>query len=162
MRWREEFSPDFKVPEELDILVGQGFLEETSWRSDPAPSFGARLKDKTWLRIWVGRPVPSGRAGGRFILLLQHDPASYTGALVIQTDLLEELFQSIDRILWQRGRKRPNYRLNLLVKERILFAARTGRWEPYHPRVGRARIDRYAGIAKWNPSPAKTLVLERR
>ncbi len=161
MRWREEFSPDFRVPEELDILVGQGFLEETSWRSDPAPSFGARLKDKTWLRIWVGRPLQGSRAGGRFILLIQDDPASYTGTLVIQTDLLEELFQRVDRLLWQRGRKRPNYRLNLLVKERFLFVTRTGRWEPYHPNVSRARIARFAGIAKWNPSPTKTPVLMR-
>jgi hypothetical protein len=65
MAWKEEFPPEYKVPTEIEDLVRQGILEDSSWGLDASPSFSARLM-KGWIRLWVEHPDLYHRMGSSY------------------------------------------------------------------------------------------------
>jgi hypothetical protein len=64
MAWSDEFPPEYEIPKEIEDLVRQGVLKDTSWRYDASPSFSARLA-KGWIRLWVEHPELMNRMGSR-------------------------------------------------------------------------------------------------
>lgn len=63
--WRREFPPEYEVPKEIEDLVRQGVIEDTSWALDSSPSFSARLV-KGWIRLWVEHPDILYRTGSQY------------------------------------------------------------------------------------------------
>lgn len=108
MQWKEEFSPGYRVPFEIEKLVEHGILEDTSWRNDPAPSFGIALRDKAWVRIWTEHPDRDHRKGfpSRFSLVVQRDLAMPFGETVLETDDVREALYHLDALLEERGTKK--------------------------------------------------------
>lgn len=86
--WLAEFPAHFCVPHAVGHLVRDSILEDMSWRNDPCPSFGARLKDHNWVRLWVDHPNPAARRmwETRYTILVQPDPAVTFGLRIIGTD----------------------------------------------------------------------------
>ncbi len=74
--WQEEFHSSYRVPRELGKLVGSGLVEDMSWRQDPCPSFGTKLRDKNWVRMWCEHPTSGLRRGwpDRYTVIVQPDP----------------------------------------------------------------------------------------
>ena len=74
--WEEEFPSSYRVPRELGSLVLSKVVEDMSWRQDPCPSFGTKLRDKNWVRLWVEHPNANLRHGwsDRFTVVVQPDP----------------------------------------------------------------------------------------
>jgi hypothetical protein len=75
--WRDEFPQHFAVPIQIEKMVEKGTLEDMSWKQDPCPSFGAKLKDKSWVRIWVEHPYSQERRGwpDLYTLVIGPDPS---------------------------------------------------------------------------------------
>lgn len=86
--WLEEFPASYRVPYEVERLVAAGTFEDMSWRHELTPSFGARLPDKNWVRIWVEHPDPRMRRmwDARYTVMIQPDPAVLFGLRIIATD----------------------------------------------------------------------------
>jgi hypothetical protein len=69
MSWREEFPPEYAVPEALDLLASQAQsdahgsgLIDTSWHNDVCPSFALRLPlEGVGVLIWADHPSTSER-----------------------------------------------------------------------------------------------------
>jgi hypothetical protein len=100
----EEFLPAYRVPAAIEQLVALGVLEDLSWRNDRSPSFGTRLRDRTWLRLWVEHPNPGARTRGtRFTVAIQQDPASGEGEVVARTERVEEALFHVSEIVDTRG-----------------------------------------------------------
>lgn len=103
--WEEEF-PAHEVPYDVRLLVGVGTLEDMSWKNDPAPSFGTRLRDKNWLRLWVEHQNPARRAGfpTRFTVMVQPDLAVPFGRRIAATEDLGEALHWVVETIKARGR----------------------------------------------------------
>ncbi len=86
--WDEEFPESYRVPREISDLVLAGTLEDMSWRLDASPSFGVKLKDKNWLRLWVEHVDPRARLGwkSRYTLVIQPDLVVPFGWKIVGTD----------------------------------------------------------------------------
>lgn len=104
--WKDEFSPSYNVPIRLENLVLAGALDDMSWRQDLCPSFGVRLKDKNWARLWVEHPFREGRRKWalRFTLVLQLDPEIAFGRMAAATDDFEQAYARLLETLNARGR----------------------------------------------------------
>lgn len=63
MSWREDF-PDYEIEKAILSMVELGYVQDTSRRFDPAPSFSAPLTGKRWLRLWVEHPDYEQRRAG--------------------------------------------------------------------------------------------------
>ena len=57
-RWAMQFDEGYGVPERILALVRLGYLQDTSLKGDGLPSFGAELKDGTYLKLWVAHVDP--------------------------------------------------------------------------------------------------------
>jgi hypothetical protein len=133
MIWEDEFPSSFRVPWPIEALVMRGILEEMSWRNDPAPSFGARLRDRRWARLWTEHPDPECRKRWpfRFILMIQSDPSSTAGEMLAETDDLAEALRRIEAVLYRHGRTGPSFRFTALLRRPgPWMAPRSGPWEP--------------------------------
>lgn len=105
--WEEEFPSSYRVPREIVRLVDSGVLEDMSWRQDPAPSFGARLRDKNWVRLWVEYPDPAKRLGWdhRYTVVVQPEPTIPFGCKMVSTENMYEALTWLTEILRMRGPK---------------------------------------------------------
>jgi|FLYN01.1.fsa_nt_gi hypothetical protein len=105
MVWLEEFPASYRVPKEIMRLVASGMIEDLSWRNDPAPSFGARLKDKNWIRLWVEHPNWERRGGfpTRYTVVVQPDLAVPFGRRLVATDDLGEALYWLTEVIRARG-----------------------------------------------------------
>lgn len=103
--WAEEFSPMYKVPYIFCKLAEDGVIEDMSWRNDPCPSFGAKLRDKNFVRIWVEHPMKDARKGWptRFTILVQPDLTVLFGRRILATDYLEEAYGQLLSLVRSRG-----------------------------------------------------------
>lgn len=88
MAWIEEFPSEYAIPREIERQVSVGAIEDMSWRYDPTPSFGARLKDKNFVRLWVEHPSYGGRRlwPTRYTLMIQPDLLIYFGWRICATN----------------------------------------------------------------------------
>lgn len=104
--WKDEFSESYQVPIEIENLVLSGAIDDMSWRQDLCPSFGVRLPDKNWVRLWVEHPWRGGRRkwAVRFTLILQPDPEITFGNIAAATDDFEEAYSKVLRTLNAKGR----------------------------------------------------------
>jgi hypothetical protein len=104
--WQEEFPSSFRVPKEIVRLASSGVIEDMSWRQDPAPSFGARLKDKNFVRLWVEHPDIERRMGWgrRYTLVVQPEPSIPFGWIIVSTDDVYEALSWLTELLRNRGR----------------------------------------------------------
>lgn len=114
--WREEFSKDFGVPIQIENLVEKGILEDMSWRQDPCPSFGAKLKDKNWVRIWIEHPYAQERHGwqDRYTVVVQPDPAVIFGWRMMSTDIFSHAFYTLQEIIRVGG---PRWKFKILAAD---------------------------------------------
>lgn len=112
MSWHQEF-PGHEIPHGVLLLVGSGALEDMSWRNDPAPSFGARLRDKNWIRLWVEHQDPSRRSEfpNRFTVMIQPDPAVPFGRRIAATEDMGEALEEIIRTMKTRGKTNGHFRI---------------------------------------------------
>lgn len=112
MTWQEEFPSSFRVPKEIVHLVDAGIIEDMSWRQDPSPSFGARLKDKNFVRLWVEHPDPSRRIGWdrRYTLVVQPEPSVPFGWKLVSTDDIYEALTWLTEVIRTRG---PRWRFKV-------------------------------------------------
>lgn len=103
--WEEEFPSSYRVPREVVRLVDRGILEDMSWRHDPAPSFGTRLRDKNWVRLWVEYPDPAKRMGWdrRYTVIVQPEPTVPFGWRMVSTDNMYEALMWLTELLQIRG-----------------------------------------------------------
>lgn len=99
--WEEEFSRSFKVPVDVMRLVRSGAIEDMSWRNDPSPSFGVKLRDKNWVRLWVEHPEPRRRRGwpDRFTIVVQPEPAIPFGWKMLGSEDPHEAVQWLTEII---------------------------------------------------------------
>lgn len=118
MSWKEEFPAGYDVPWELEKLVEHGVLEDTSWRNDPAPSFGMALRDHAWIRIWTEHPEARHRRGfpARFALVIQEDLGIPFGEMILETEDIKEALFRLDNILEERGTKKQWRQLGQLYR----------------------------------------------
>jgi hypothetical protein len=107
MYWQEEFDSSFRVPRDIVRMVESGILEDMSWRNDPSPSFGTRLKDKNWVKIWVEHPNPTGRVGwpDRYTIVIQPEPAVPFGWKMLGTENTSEALVWLTEIIRMKGPK---------------------------------------------------------
>lgn len=105
--WQEEFPSSYRVPREIVHLVEDGVLEDMSWRHDPSPSFGGRLRDKNWLRLWVEHPDPEKRIGWehRYTVIVQPEPTVPFGWKMVSTEDLCEALSWVAGIVRMKGPK---------------------------------------------------------
>jgi len=103
--WAEEFPPMYKVPHIFSKLAEDGIIDDMSWRNDPCPSFGAKLPDKNFVRIWVEHPMKDARKGWptRFTILVQPDLNVSFGRRALATDDLEEAYMKLMFLVRSRG-----------------------------------------------------------
>lgn len=112
--YEEEFPNGYKAPRQILDLVDSGLLEDTSWRGDKSPSFGAKLKDGNLLRIWVEHPNKSRRKGSpwRYSVFIQKDFESPPDDEIVETDDANEAAFWLRHILAERGLEvKPRFRL---------------------------------------------------
>lgn len=105
--WQEEFPSSYRVPKEIVRLVESGVIEDMSWRNEPSPSFGIRLKDKNWVRLWVEHPDPARRQGWehRYTVVVQPEPAIPFGWKMVSTDDVYEALTWLTGIMKMKGPK---------------------------------------------------------
>jgi len=110
--WQEEFPSSYRVPREVVRLADTGVLEDMSWRQDPSPSFGARLRDKNWIRLWVEHPDPNRRLGWehRYTVVLQPEPAIPFGCMLVSTEDVYEALTWLTEIVRMKG---PRWRFKI-------------------------------------------------
>ena len=110
--WREEFPGGYQVPREIELMVKQGLVEDTSWKGDASPSFGAWLRDNRLLRLWVEHPNYARREGSafRYTLLVQRGFTDPPEEWIVGTDDLEEVLEKLLWTIQERGRE-PRWRL---------------------------------------------------
>lgn len=110
--WKEEFPKHFMVPIQIENLVEKGVLEDMSWRNDPCPSFGAKLRDKNWVRLWVEHPYAQERKGwpNRYTLVVGPD-ASVCFGWKIAEDYFPYIFYAIQEIIRIGG---PRWKFKIL------------------------------------------------
>lgn len=111
--WEEEFSKTWAVSPRIMSLVQQGVLEETSWRQDVSPSFGARLKNGRLLRLWVEHPNPHRRESGspyRYLLTVQKDFGDPIDFVIVETNNIDLALSQLVERLEQEGQG-PKWRL---------------------------------------------------
>lgn len=103
--WHEEFPLSYRVPRDVERLVEMGVIEDLSWRNDPSPSFGARLKDKNWVRLWVEHPDSKRRTGwpDRYTIIVQPEPAIPFGWKVLGTEAQAEALSWLMEIVRMKG-----------------------------------------------------------
>lgn len=111
--WQEEFPSSYRVPRDVIRLVEAGVIEDMSWRNDPSPSFGVKLKDKNWVRLWVEHPDPHRREGlaDRYTIVVQPEPAVPFGWRMVATDDLYEALTWLMEIVRMKG---PRWRFKVL------------------------------------------------
>lgn len=112
MAWNEEFQETYRVSRYVTNLVEAGLIEDMSWRNDPSPSFGAKLKDKNWVRLWVEHPDPELRQGWpkRYTIVIQPEPDVLFGWKMMATDDLNEALAWLTHILLMKG---PRWRFDV-------------------------------------------------
>jgi len=105
--WQEEFPKSYRVPAEVLRLADSGVIEDMSWRHDPCPSFGTRLKDKNYVRLWVEHPDSERRAGWdrRYTLVVQPEPSVPFGWKLVATDDVYEALTWLTEVLRARGQR---------------------------------------------------------
>lgn len=106
--WQEEFSRDFMIPVQIENLVEQGVLEDMSWRQDPCPSFGTKLRDKNWVRFWIEHPHAKKRNGWpkMYTVVVNPDPGMADfGWKMIATDTFAHAFYALQEIIRVGGPK---------------------------------------------------------
>jgi hypothetical protein len=105
--WPDEFPASYRVPRDVERLVMSGMVEDMSWRNDPSPSFGAKLKDKNWFRLWVEHPDVHRRIGWphRYTLVVQPEPAVPFGWKLLGTDDLAEALLWAAQVVRMKGPK---------------------------------------------------------
>lgn len=110
--WHEEFPSVYRVPLEIVKLVESGVVEDMSWRQDPAPSFGRKLKNKNWVRLWVEHPDPVQRIGWdrRYTVIVQPDPSIPFGWKMVATDDIYEALTWLTGIVKLRN---PGFRFQI-------------------------------------------------
>lgn len=110
--WQEDFPSSFRVSKEILDLVYSGVIEDMSWRQDPSPSFGIRLKDKNFVRLWVEHPDRERRMGWdkRYTLVVQPDLAVPFGWKLVATDDVYEALTWLTEVLRTRG---PRWRFKV-------------------------------------------------
>jgi hypothetical protein len=111
--WQDEFPASYRVPKDIVGLVYAGVIEDMSWRNDPSPSFGAKLKDKNWVRLWVEHPDADRRAGwpDRYTIIVQPEPAVPFGWKLLGTNDLNEALSWLTEIIRTKG---PRWRFKVL------------------------------------------------
>jgi hypothetical protein len=57
--WKSEHGIEYDVPEEIDILVDAGEIEDVSWHNDTCPSFTHGKR-----QMFVDHADPARREGG--------------------------------------------------------------------------------------------------
>lgn len=152
MPWREEFPAWFRVPREVEVLAREKYLEDTSWRNDAAPSFGTKLRDGRWLRLWVEHPNPAFRRGWalRFTVLLQDDPSSTDGRTLAATENLEDTLWCLERTLRELGRGRVQIRFVALMGRRSRWVrVKAFRWIAYHDDRSQKCISQLQKSIRW-------------
>jgi hypothetical protein len=99
--WQNEFPSSYRVPRDLEKLVLSGVVEDMSWRNDPSPSCGVRLKDKNWVRLWVEHPDLNRRIGwpNRYTIVIQPEPAIPFGWKMIGTEDLPAALSWVAQIV---------------------------------------------------------------
>jgi hypothetical protein len=111
--WDEEFAKEWAVSPRIMTLVRQGVLEETSWRQDVSPSFGARLKDGSLLRLWVEHPNPHRRESDspyRYLLTVQKDFGDPIDRVIVETNNIDLALSQLVQTLEAEGQG-PQWRL---------------------------------------------------
>lgn len=110
--WKEEFPSSYRIPKEIVRLVEDGVIEDMSWRQDPAPSFGRKLRDKNWVRLWVEHPDPLRRIGWdqRLTVIVQPDPAIPFGLKMVST---EDLYEALTWLAWIIKTRSPGFRFQI-------------------------------------------------
>lgn len=103
--WPEEFPSSYRVPRDIERLAMSGIVEDMSWRNDSSPSFGVKLKDKNWVRLWIEHPDPQRRIGwpNRYTIVIQPEPAIPFGWKLIGTDDLQEALLWISQVVLMKG-----------------------------------------------------------
>lgn len=95
--WKTEFSLNYAVPAEIEDLVSEGVLEDTSWHNDAAPSFrivesGPDGREDTCY-LFVEHPDPTKRElyGPRYRVF-------YRGSddTALETESLKEVLEYIN------------------------------------------------------------------
>jgi hypothetical protein len=111
--WMDEFSPSYKVPVRLEHLVLGGALDDMSWRQDLCPSFGVKLRDKNWVRLWVEHPFREGRRKWalRFTVVIQPDPEITFGRMAAATDDFEAAYARLLETLNARGGRPGRFKI---------------------------------------------------
>lgn len=105
--WQEEFPKSYRVPGDIIKLVYSDILTDLSWRNDPAPSFGVKLRDKNWVRLWVEHPDPARRLGweDRYTVVVQPEPSIPFGWKLLGTEDLYIALDSLIDVIKMRGPK---------------------------------------------------------
>lgn len=103
--WPDEFPASYRVPRDVIKLVEAGLVEDMSWRNEPSPSFGIKLKDKNWVRLWVEHPDPARRVGwtDRYTVVIQPEPAVPFGWRMVATDDVNEALAWLLEIVRMKG-----------------------------------------------------------
>jgi hypothetical protein len=147
MIWEEEFGPNYRVPERVELLVRQGLLAETSWHRDVAPSFAARLPSKEWIRLWVEHPDKRlRRSGGRRFAVDRTLDLSKPGELLKESDSVDEIIGFLVRRLEKEG-VRARFRLAGPEKQAETF--RWGNMEFRAESLGPPYVETDAWGGKW-------------
>ena len=112
MVYEEEF-PGYKVSKEIVRLVKEGVLEDTSWKPDASPSFGTKLKDCNWIRIWTEHPNVGQRKGSvyRYSAFVQEDLRYEPSETIVQTNDVYEAIMALRNVIERRGIHRARFRL---------------------------------------------------
>jgi len=120
MSWDQEFPPDFHVPRRFAKLVAGGVIEDMSWRNDPCPSFGVKLKDKNWARLWVEHPNADLRRGWprRFTIIIQGDPTVTFGRRILATDDPQTAYDKMVALAESRGARARQGRFKIASEEK--------------------------------------------
>ncbi len=111
--WEEEFPSSYRVPREMGKLVMAGLVEDMSWRQDPCPSFGTKLRDKNWVRMWIEHPNVGLRRGwpDRYTVVVQPDPLVPFGWRMVATEDFGESLMWLTEIIKIGG---PRWKFKIL------------------------------------------------
>jgi hypothetical protein len=111
--WQDEFSKEYVVPIQIEKMVEKGILEDMSWKQDPCPSFGAKLRDKNWVRLWIEHPHAKERHGwqNQYTVVIQPDPAVVFGWRMASTDRFSHAFYALQEIIRVGG---PRWKFKIL------------------------------------------------
>lgn len=124
VHWLEEFQSSYRVPHEISRLVEAGIIEDVSFRLDSSPSFGAKLRDKNWVRLWVeyphvDHPGANLRKGwpDRYTVVIQPDPTVPFGLRVLGTEDIGLALWCVTQIM---RTKTPAWRFKIEQKSRSI------------------------------------------